>query len=295
MRRAFTLLEVLVVVAIITMLLALLLPAIQKVRAAAGLAQSQNNLRQVGLALHQAADASGGQLPGHYDWGTAYRHETLISLLPYLDAGPTYNYLDQSGSLIGVEYVQPVRAYISPLDPTRGQANPGFRDMVDDQDPARWSVSSYAINMQIFYSRPHLNRITDGLSQTVWLSEHYAWNCGGVTFLYSVGLVNRGDGGWPSFQPATFAHAREQGRPDLGDLIPITSGNPPVSRSTDGRTFQVRPSVADCDPRLPNAASRRGLQVGLADGSTRILAPSILPTVFWGMVTPAGGEVLTDY
>src|SRR6516165_9892153 len=86
-RRGFTLIELLVVIAIIAILIALLVPAVQKVREAAARLQCQNNVKQIGLAVHSYHDAN-HKLP------TAYVASVQLSwhvfILPYIEEGAQF-------------------------------------------------------------------------------------------------------------------------------------------------------------------------------------------------------------
>ncbi|MES2789444.1 MAG: DUF1559 domain-containing protein [Planctomycetota bacterium] len=95
-RKGFTLIELLVVIAIIAVLIALLLPAVQQAREAARRTQCKNNLKQLGLALHNYHDVAQQFPPGGFFTGTwtFNRGNFLVMLLPYFDQGTVYNQID---------------------------------------------------------------------------------------------------------------------------------------------------------------------------------------------------------
>ncbi len=103
-RTGFTLVELLVVIAIIGILIALLLPAVQAAREAARRSQCTNNLKQVGLALHNYHDTHKKFPPNGITWGDGvlsatphrvpYHHTWLTGILPFMEQGPLYDSID---------------------------------------------------------------------------------------------------------------------------------------------------------------------------------------------------------
>jgi prepilin-type N-terminal cleavage/methylation domain-containing protein/prepilin-type processing-associated H-X9-DG protein len=90
--RGFTLIELLVVIAIIAILVALLLPAVQQAREAARKTQCRNNLKQIGLAIHNYESSFGSFPPGRIGYPMVFSAHAAV--LPYLDGANLYNLID---------------------------------------------------------------------------------------------------------------------------------------------------------------------------------------------------------
>ncbi len=116
--KGFTLIELLVVIAIIAVLVALLLPAVQQAREAARRSACKNNLKQIGLALHNYHDVHNVLPPGANNAGsvdarsphtTAMNHTGWLYILPFMDQAPLYNQFDLRCATSQVRHSSPAR------------------------------------------------------------------------------------------------------------------------------------------------------------------------------------------
>lgn len=164
LRGGFTLIELLVVIAIISLLIGLLLPAVQSAREAARRTQCSNNLKQMGIALHNYETTYRCLPPGRmksYDPRYAGPNPVcssnmvdkslLIHILPQLDQKPLYDAINHDLTILGVEnqtvHTIAVGTFACPDDPDAGilrSLNPGELAMYGVADPAPMIFTSYA-------------------------------------------------------------------------------------------------------------------------------------------------------
>jgi len=145
-RRAFTLIELLVVIAIIAILVALLLPAVQQAREAARRSSCQNNLKQIGLALHNYHDVH-NRFPGAA-MGHSLTQADIITFSPWISLAP---FLEQGNSLSVFNFTQNAGsgtniAAVSAISFPALRCPSGSIQFRAIGDPGRWTTHYYGIH-----------------------------------------------------------------------------------------------------------------------------------------------------
>ena len=307
-RRGFTMTELLVAIAVLAILIALLLPAIQAAREAARRSQSMNNLKQIALATWNYESTFGCFPAASYappDRPKAPRISGLTSLLPYIDEALVYD---------GVNFDLPVadaanrtarsatvRVYLHPGDsaPVKPQSGPTNYFLVGGSgvslDPPAKGAAADGLGMFLNARCTKASDVTDGTSRTLLALESLRGMAqaapGADRFVVASDLTQKPTTTEADFRgvaptPANLKPMRGRSWMDGRFLHALTLVNLPP----DGQPYDV--SAKDFTGGLagPRSISRGGFNGAMADGSVQFFSSNIDMQVLEAAATRAGGE-----
>jgi prepilin-type N-terminal cleavage/methylation domain-containing protein/prepilin-type processing-associated H-X9-DG protein len=298
-RKGFTLIELLVVIAIIAILIGLLLPAVQKVREAAARAQCQNNLKQIGLAMHNYHDTY-KRLPAG---GDALGFSAHAYLLPYLEQNNLYvtiNFtVSPTAAANSVPAGTPLQAFVCPSDPQNSlPAGQGGNNYVWNYGSDMLFFSSQTGGVFMFgNTKVTLQGITDGTSNTAAFSERRKGDFNNAVLTPATDLF------LPPGSPTTDGQAVAMcatvdttnvglvWRSDFGALWIQALHYTLYQHVSPPNTNECAFPPANCV--MPaNSGHTGGVNAVLCDGSVRFVANGISVATWSAVGTRNGGEII---